>query len=204
MQQPVKQTPVDGWLYNPKLLYAPLRYLPLALEGLMPFRTHRYSHRWFTAPIDPTIAIPAGETVDTQLRIVPGSVIVGARFCTLGDPAGGAAPSPSLIRYLIKDSNTQKGFVDGQSRYVNCNSLVPTGGSGAAFSLFPKPYHVSSSGDNDGGGVISVSLTNSSVDTDVKCQLVLWVAEPSQIITTEESGSIMVPRVLPREVVANA
>lgn len=179
---------IDGFLFNPKLLYAPNRYLPLALEGLMPYRNYKYQPRYYTAPPDPRVAIDPGLTVDTQLRIVPGSVIVGARFATLGGVAA------SSVKYLIRDSDTQQNFTDGKSRYINCQSLVPTGASGAPFSIFARPYLVTGSGNDDGGGVIVVSLTNISMSTPVKCQLLLVVLEPAQIVTTQAYGSVMVPQ----------
>lgn len=188
---------LSGFTYNPRLLYAPNRYLPLVLEGLLPYLDHSWTHRWYTAPPDSTVAITAGSTLDTQLRIVPGSVIVGARFCTLA-PVNGETPSPSLMGYLIRDGNTQKSFTDGESRFINCNQLVPTQASGSQFSIFAKPYFVSDAPDNDGsddGGVISVSLANLSTTVDIMCQLLLYVLEPAQIETTAEYGSIMVPRV---------
>lgn len=184
---------IDGLLYNPRLLYAPNRYLPLALEGLMPYRNFKYQPRYYTAPPDPRVAIDPGLTVDTQLRIVPGSVIVGARFATLG------AVAESNVKYLIRDSDTQRNFTDGKSRFINCQSLVPTGLSGSTFSLFAQPYIVTGSGNDDGGGVIVVSLTNISMSTPVKCQLMLVVLEPAQIVTTHVYGSVQVPQNLPRK-----
>lgn len=176
---------IDGFMYNPKLLYCPNRFLPLALEKLMPYRTYQYQPRWYTAPVDATVAIGAGLTRDTQLRIVPGSVIIGARFATLG-----GVPA-SNVMYLLRDSDSQKSFTDGTSRYINCNALVPTGKTGAAFCLLPTPYRVS--GDSDkGGGMIVVSLTNTSTSVDVMCQLLLYVMEPISV-TTNASGSVMLP-----------
>ena len=146
-----------------------------------------YQPRYYTAPPDPTVAIVPGATSDTQLRIIPGSVIAGLRFTTLnGFP-------PNQVMYLLRDSNTQKAFVDGESRFLNCQMLVPTGASGAAYCLFAKPYMVSA-GDNQSGGVITVSLANMSTTTPLNCQLMLVVLEPAQIVTTADDGSIMVPR----------
>lgn len=193
MNEQTRLTPpmpvADGFMYNPRLLYAPNRYLPLALQNLMPYRTHKYQHRFYTAPPDPSVAIGAGQTIDTQLRIVPGSVIVGARFATLnGFPANQAM-------YLIRDSNTQKNFTDGKNRYINCQSLIPTGASGSPYCLFSKPYLVSADPKRpDGGGVIVVSITNLSTSTGMNCQLMLIVAEPAQIVTSADSGSIMIPQ----------
>ena len=186
-------TALGGYLYNPRLVYAPNRYLPLALQGLIPYNNHNYQPRYYTAPPDPRVAIAAGSTVDTQLRIIPGSVIVGARFATL------AGADPSQILYLLRDSNTQQNFTDGRSRYLNCKSLVPTGPAGLPFCMFPKPYTVTApqpdgEGHENSGGVIVVSLSNNSTANDIKCQMLLVVLEPTQIVTDAETGSIMVPR----------
>ena len=178
---------LGAWLYNPRLLFTPNRYLPLALQGIIPYNDHNYSPRFYTAAPDPTVAIGAGLTVDTQLRIIPGSVIVGLRFTTLN---GFAA---NQMMYLLRDSNTQKSFVDGESRFLNCQMLVPNGKSGAGYCLFAKPYLVSQD-ESNGGGVITVSLANLSTTTPANCQLLLVVLEPSQIVTTPESGSILVPQ----------
>lgn len=180
---------LGGFLYNPRLLYAPNRYLPLALQGVIPYNNHLYQPRFYLSPPDPTQPIGAGLTVDFQNRIIPGSVIVGARFTTLNDfPA-------NQVMYLLRDSDTQKSFVDGESRFLNCQMLVPTGASGSPYCLFAKPYMVS--GDTrkpDGGGVITVSLANMSTTTAVSCQLMLAVLEPAQIVTNHGEGSVMVPR----------
>jgi hypothetical protein len=172
---------VDGFLFNPNLLYQPNRYLPLALQKLMPYRGIGYQPRLFTAPVDARVAIGAGLTVDTQLRMVPGSVIVGTRFAvlTLDVPA-------SNFMYLIRDSNTQRSFADGKSRYINCASLVPNGAAGSALCLFSDPYKV-------GGGVITVSLANTNPTTDIQCQFLVYVMEPVQSVTTIDAGSIMLP-----------
>jgi len=180
---------LGGFLLNPRLVYAPNRYLPLALQGVIPYNNHLYQPRFYLSPPDPTVPIGAGLTLDFQNRIIPGSVIVGARFTTLnGFPA-------NQVMYLLRDSDTQKSFVDGESRFLNCQMLVPTGASGAPYCLFAKPYMVS--GDvkkPDGGGVITVSLTNISTTDAVQCQLMLVVLEPAQIVTSHEDGSVMVPR----------
>lgn len=181
---PISSAPepvVDGFLYNPYLLYQPNRYLPLALENLMPYRGIGYQPRWFTAPVDARVAILAGLTIDTQLRMVPGSVIVGTRFAVLTDGV-----TAGNLMYLIRDSNTQKSFTDGKSRYVNCASLVPSGATGSTFCLFSEPYKV-------GGGVITVSIANTSSVTDIQCQMLVYVMEPVQSPTTSDSGSIMLP-----------
>jgi hypothetical protein len=180
---------LGGFMYNPRLVYAPNRYLPLALQGLIPFNDHNYQHRFYTAPKDPSITIAAGAVLDTQLRLIPGSVIVGLRFAVL------SGPPANQVMYLLRDSDTQKSFVDGESNFLNCQMLVPTGASGAAYCLFAKPYRVS--GDTqkpDGGGVITASLANTNTTTALNCQLMLVVLEPAQIVTTPEEGSVMVPR----------
>ena len=170
----------SGFCYNPRLLFAPGYYAPLALQKLMPFMTHGWSHRWYSAPPDPRVAIGAGLTLRTQLRIIPGSRIVGWRFCTLG----GAAVSD--FKFHITDSDTQQSFTQGNSRFLNCNSLVPNGATGLPFCLFPTPYEVV-------GGVVSIALSNTNTTTAQKCQMLLYVLEPAQSPTEAASGSVMVP-----------
>lgn len=174
------QPEFTGFFYNPRLLFAPGYYAPLALQKLMSFMTHEWSHRWYSAPPDPRQPIGAGITLRTQLRIVPGSLIVGWRFCTLG----GAAVSD--FRYHITDGDTQKSFTQGNTRFINCKSLVPSGATGLPFCLFPTPYTVS-------GGVITVSLANINTATAQRCQFLLYVLEPVQTPTSAAGGSVMVP-----------
>jgi hypothetical protein len=160
----------SGFFYNPRLLFAPCYYAPQALKNLEPFMTGKYSPRWFTAPFNPLNAIGPGLTIREQLRIIPGSVIAGWRFCTLGT-GGGAAPDPSNIKFQVTDGNTQLSFTQGNSRFLNCASLIPSGATGIPFCLFPEPYEV-------GGGVITVALSNSSTTTAIPCQFLLYILEP--------------------------
>ncbi len=178
-EQPQLQVPM-GFLYNPNLVYVPNRALPLMIEGILPVSGFTFQPRFYTAPADSRTPIAAGDTVDTQLRMIPGSYIVGLRFTCF-------PYAPSNFAYLLRDSNTQNNFTDGKSRYINCRSLVPNGKTGAAFSLLPKPYFV-------GGGVIVASLASQSTTTDIACQLLLYVMEPVQSPTAPETGSIQVPR----------
>lgn len=169
----------NGFLYNPKFLIAPNRFLPQAVQGILPFNTYKYQPRFFTAqPIHSLLG--AGLTIDTQMRMVPGSVIVGFRIATTaGFPA-------NQLSYLVRDSNTGLNFTDGKSRYVNCASLVPNGASGAAFCPLVKPYHV-------GGGVVVVSVSNQSTTVAVNFQLLVYVLEPVQSPTADATGSVQVP-----------
>lgn len=180
--QPINSPVIDGFLYNPRLLYAPNRYLPLALEQLMPYRTENFQPRFYLAPGDPSKTIMAGLTLDTQLRITPGSVIVGFRFAVRT-----AGVNVNQVSYLIRDSNTQKNFTNGKSTYTNCAALVPkTFSNSGPFCILSSPYKV-------GGGTIVVSMANLNTTTDIACQMLLYVMEPVGYPTTFASGSIMVP-----------
>lgn len=170
----------NGFFYNPRLLFAPCYYAPLALDKLMPFMNHKWVHRWYSAPPDPRVAIGAGLTLRTQLRIIPGSHIAGWRFCTLG-----GAPV-SDFKFQITDADTQRNFTQGQSRLLNCNLLVPNGATGLPFCLFPTPYEVT-------GGVISVTLSNTNTTTAHKCQFLIYMLEPVQSPTSPLTGSVMLP-----------
>ena len=161
---------MSGFMYNPLLLFAPCYYAPLALQRLQPYMDGSYTHRWFSAPFNPLVAVPAGKTVREQLRISPGSVIAGWRFCTLGT-GGGAAPAVSDFMFQVIDADTKKSFTQGNNRLLNANCLVPTGASGLPFCLFPEPYRVN-------GGVITVSLSNTNPTTAHMCQMLLYVLEP--------------------------
>jgi hypothetical protein len=154
-----------GFFYNPLFLVAPCYYAPLALKNLMPFMGGSHTHRWYSAPPDPRVAIAAGLTVRTQLRIVPGSIIVGWRFCTLGGAAVGN------FKFQVTDGDTQQSFTQGNNRFTSCKNLVPNGATGLPFCLFPVPYKVE-------GGVITVALSNTNTTTDQKCQFLIYVLEP--------------------------
>jgi len=186
MSSAIEYPVIDGMIYNPKLLYAPCRSLPLIREAILPVSDHNFSPRFFLAPTDALVGVGAGLTVRTQMRMVPNSVIVGLKLTTLN---GFAA---SDLMYLIEDANRQfsdgyGGLVDGQDRFLNCNNLVPTYKSGAAFCWLNNPYKV-------GGGVISVAITNLSTSTLAQCQLLLYVMEPVQVATTAQTGSLLLPQ----------
>lgn len=176
---------LDGLLYNPRLLYAPCRSLPLLREKLLPYTGYNYQPRFYLAPNDFSVGIAAGATDRTQLRMVPGSVIVGLRFTALN------AFAANQVSYLLEDANVQSsegggGLVDGQDRYLNCAALVPSGASGAPFCFLNQPYEV-------GGGVISVSLANLSTTATANCQLLLYVMEPVLTPVTPFGGSVLQP-----------
>lgn len=161
------ENPVDfsAFFYNPRLLFAPCYYGPLALRALQPYMDGTYTPRWFTAPVNPNVAIGAGLTVREQLRITPGSVIAGWRIATLG------GASVSDLKYQVTDGDTQQSFTQGSNQYLNCLSLVPSGATGLPFCIFPTPYKV-------GGGVITVAISNSNVSAAIKCQMLIYVLEP--------------------------
>jgi hypothetical protein len=178
---------IDGFLYNPRLLYAPCRSLPLIRENLLDLTNHGFQPRWYLAPPDFRVAIGAGLTSRTQLRIIPGSYIIAYRFTTLGGIA------PSTLSYLVQDATVQSsqnggsgGLVDGQDRFLNCNAIVPTGASGAAYCFLLRPYQVK-------GGVITVAISNNNTGTGVNCQMLIYVMEPVQSQTTSASGSVLAP-----------
>jgi hypothetical protein len=174
---------LDGFLYNPRLVYAPGFALPLLREQLMDLSTYKFQPKTYAT--DYSVAIPPGVTSRAQFRIIPGSHIAGLRFTTLN-----AFPASSMS-YLLEDASAQDsegfgGFVDGQNLYLSCASAVPSGQSGATVCWFAKPYQVR-------GGVITVQLSNNSTSTACQCQMALTVLEPVQTETTAEYGSILVP-----------
>ena len=180
MSRSVNESPeFNGFLYNPRLLFAPCYYGPLALQQLAPYMTHEFAPRIYSAPTDPTVAIGAGLTLRTQLRILPGSVIVGWRVAMLSG-------SVNDLRYQVTDGDTQKSFTQGNNRFISARNLIPSGKTGIAFCLFPKVYQLQ-------GGMLTLALSNVNTTTPMKCQMVVFVLEPVQSPTTSETGSVMVP-----------
>lgn len=170
----------NGFFYNPRLLFAPGYFAPLALANVQKYLTHEYAPRQYTVPADPRVAIGAGLSIYKQLRILPGSAIIGWRICTID------GANVSDLRFQVSDGDTQQNFTQGSSRFTNCSCLVPNGATGIPFILFAEPYKVH-------GGVISVGLSNRNTTTAIKCQFLLHVQEPVQSPTTAASGSVMLP-----------
>jgi hypothetical protein len=170
-------------MFNPLLQYVPNRFNVLAMERLYQYRIGPWQPRFYTVPIDVTIALTAGTTLSQNLLMQPGSHIIGLNFSMVSGSA-------SDILYRLRDPDveyvegqTGYNFTDGNNKFLNCSTLVPQGSGGVAasgagigltgmrFCLLTAPYDV-----ND--GTITVELSNRNPNVDLMCQLLLYVMEP--------------------------
>jgi hypothetical protein len=183
------QTPeppiIDGWMFNPLLQYVPNRWNILAMERLRQYRIGPWQPRFYTVPVDVTVAINAGTTLSQNILMQPGTEVVALNFAIL------TAGSVSDLLYRLRDPSTEYtedvdgyNFTDGNNKFISCNAIVPSGsgnvfasgGTGTGLSgmrtcLLSIPYKVKT-------GTITVELTNKNTATNYKCQLLLYCMEP--------------------------
>jgi len=174
---------IDGLMFNPLLQYVPNRFNILAMERLYEYLTGAWQPRFYTVPIDVTVAITAGTTLSQNLLMQPGSHIIGLNFSMVAGVA-------SDMLYRLRDPNaeyvegvTGYNFTSGNNTFINCGTIVPQGSGGIAaagagtgltgmrFCLLTAPYDVEN-------GTVTVELSNRNPNDDLKCQLLLYVMEP--------------------------
>jgi hypothetical protein len=164
---------VDGFAYNPNLLYLACRYWPNALAQLDPLRRAKnYRPRWFVAPLSGE-SIDPFDTLFCQFQVSEGSWFWGYNFSGGDDNAG-------TFYVQMTDSCTQEPLFRD---YVNGAGLSPTRSSRCVPIILSQPRPVVGSGKFD------VSICNTS-STTATCQLLLHFAEPCQMVD-EKTGAVI-------------
>jgi hypothetical protein len=172
----------DGLSMNVRLKYLPYRSYPMQIRLLDTYRRQALSGmwqpRWYCSPVDPSVPIAAGDTLNNNLHVAAGSVLYGYTFNVLPSTSGPTALVTD-IRVTLTDTNSNAVLI---SQYEIASAFVAnlktgTPKAGFGFVMPPAPYQLANGGLN-GGGDLLVNLVN-TVSYPRQCQLVLMFIEPA-------------------------
>jgi hypothetical protein len=168
---------LDGFSYNPNLLYLPNRFWPNALAQLDPLRRAKnYRPRWIVVP-ETGEAIDAYDTLFFQFQIPEGCWLWGYNFNSAGaDPVN---LPPANFNLKLTDACTGVSLFQD---YANGAGCAAGQGSGSVVSKSKcVPVLLSQPRPIVGSGKIDAAIENSST-VAATCQWLLHFAEPCAMI----------------------
>lgn len=167
---------IDGFTFNTRIVHYH-SYYHNALSGLEPIRrANAMRLRMHGVPDAQFSPIPAYESVEEQIRVLPGSYLWGWSFFTKQATAPNTFLPINSIR--IVDSCTELPILDRpafSTLFANTTVAGATqydNGQNTGVILLPRPYLVAAP------GMLNVEVTNAS-SFACTCQLILMFAEPS-------------------------
>jgi hypothetical protein len=168
---------LDGFSYNPNLLYLPCRFWPNALAQLDPLRRAKnYRPRWIVVP-ESGEAIDAYDTFFFQFQVPEGCILWGYNF----NSAGVARLDRPPANFNLKLTDSCTGVQLFQD-YANGGGLSAGVGGGSANSNTKcVPILLSQPRVIIGSGKIDAAIENSSTAA-ATCQWLLHFAEPCAMI----------------------
>lgn len=161
---------VDGFLNSASQLYLPTSYRASALSNMEVLRRARgYRTRWFISPVDIDQPVPAFGQLEYQVQVQPGSYVWGVSFSAPFAETGEVDPA-AFIRVQVTDACTETPFFSDYTLGVQFQptELHPN------FARYPTLIMPRIVGQP---GLLDVELYNSA-EEDIRCQFVLFVAEP--------------------------
>jgi hypothetical protein len=168
----------DGLAYYVRLKYLPYRAYPMQIRLLDTYRRQAlqgvWQPRWYTAPLDPSVPIAAGDTLNYRLRVTYGSVLWGYNFAVLPATSGPTALTSDL-RVQITDECQNEDLI---AQFEFANNMAPNFGTantpkaGFNFVMPANPIQVSVGGD------LLIDIVN-TVAYQRQCQLLLMFLEPA-------------------------
>lgn len=172
---------VDGFTYNNFFRELPVRLYEAQLGQMDVLRrANNYRPRWYVAPDNLNDPITAYETFEMQIRITPRSYLWGFTFFSF-DAAGGYEPQfggDVLVSVteacngvaMFSEFATAAGLQGLQRRGSNTGVNNP--------NLLMQPRLILEP------GLVNVEISN-RLGTDQYCQLVLFCAEPCEVVMDE-------------------
>lgn len=171
---PVEGPIIDGFTFNSKPVHY-LSYYHNALTGLEPLRrANAMRLRMHGIPDPQFVPIPPYESVEKQIRVLPGSYLWGWSFYC---EQNGTNQTP-INSIRIVDSCTELPILDRPALNTLFSNVVVSGqtqenyGQNTGVILLSRPYIVGAP------GLLNVEVTNGAAFS-CTCQLVLMFAEPS-------------------------
>lgn len=160
---------VDGFLYDLNLGYWTERWEPLALAAMEMWRRAKsYRARWYVSPVDGWDVISAYQTAEEQLRVVPGTYILGWTACARN--AAGAFITPDTMLVRIVEGATRIPLTDD---FVNA---APWNESRGIPALLSTPRLVLEP------GYINVEIANAGSTNLSEAQILIFCMEPCVLI----------------------
>lgn len=177
MQMNPPPSPIlDGFTFNTRIVHYH-SYYQNALSGLETIRrANGMRCRMHGVPDAQFSPIPPYESVEEQIRVLPGSYLWGWSFYTEQETPPNTMSPVNSIR--IVDSCTELPILDRPALCtLFANTTVAgqtqfTNGQNTGVILLPRPYLVAAP------GLLNVEVTNAS-SFSCTCQLLLMFAEPS-------------------------
>lgn len=152
---------IDAFTINTRLEdQLPLRYIPRVIDRMGAVRTGPGRHRWYSAPDDMRIAIPARQTFLHQVSAQPGSYLWGLSFHALDGTAN---------QFLLQ-------IWDGEQQHPIAGSPVLASHFVTLESARFRPFLLAEPELLE-NGLVNVEIHNTAA-ADQRCQLLLWITEP--------------------------
>ena len=171
--QDTSQAPiVDGFVYSASLMYLPTSYRASALAQMdLLRRATGYRTRWYLVPVDEFEPVPAFSNLEYQVGVQYGSYFWGLSLSAPFNEVEEEAGSVPYIHVQITDACTETPLF---SDYVRGPQIAPTGlhPQGQRWPVLLTPRLVGKP------GLLNVEVYNRA-SVDIRCQVALFVAEPS-------------------------
>lgn len=177
----LKDAVLDGFSLNLNIRYLPYHYTAACLsQSEVLRRANLYRARWVVMPDDLNTPIPAYDTFEGQIKVVPGAYLWG--FQVNQFEAGTfilVNPTDTIIQVtdactgvpLFSDYASGAGF-------TNFSAAAADAHGGIAPHLLTQPRLIMEP------GLLNVEIANRAVTT-LRCQLLLFFAEPCVVIEDE-------------------
>jgi len=177
-----ERTVLDGWLYSNSMVYLPTTYRASVLAQMEVLRRARgYRARWYVTPEDSDEPVVAFSQVEYQVRVQPGSYLWGITFAA---PFGETVDADDedvdpakFIHVQVTDACTETPLLSDYARgshfagFASFGSVASQVKTSRRAPVMIMPRLI---GDP---GLLDVEIYNGA-SVDVRCQLVLLVAEP--------------------------
>lgn len=159
---------VDGFVYSNSLVYLPTTYRASVYAQMEVLRRARgYRSRDFLVPEDVIQPVKAFSQVEYQVQAQPGSYLWGLTFSAPAELNDLENPE-QFIHIQITDNCTETPLFSDYARGAN---LTPVTGPGLRHPHLVTPRLLGEP------GTLNVEVYNRA-SVDIKCQLVLLMAEP--------------------------
>lgn len=177
----LKDAVLDGFSQNLNIRYLPYHYFAACLtQSEVLRRANLYRARWVVQPDDLNTPIPAYDTFEGQVKVVPGSYLWGFQVCEFNAAFVAVAAANTIVQVtdactgipLFSDYTAGSGF----SPFSAAVALDARGG--IAPHLLTQPRLIMEP------GLLNVEIANRSVAT-LRCQLLLCFAEPCVVLEDE-------------------
>lgn len=177
----LKDAVLDGFSLNLNIRYLPYHYTAACLsQSEVLRRANLYRARWVAMPDDLNTPIPAYDTFEGQIKVVPGAYLWGFQ-CNQFNAAFALVAAADAIVQVTDACTGIPLFSDyaAGSGFSNFSAAAGTDARGGiAPHLLTQPRLIMEP------GLLNVEIANRAT-TALRCQLLLFFAEPCVVIGDE-------------------